>query len=229
MIKAVLFDKDGTLFSFSETWGVWCQRVVAELAPNDQSLQQTLAQAVGFDMQSQTFTPGSVVVNASGDETAHRWAQWLPDHSIEQIEQTGLRVLDDLPLAPVTDLPQLFASLKQAGLMLGLATNDYESAAHTHLAQLQVTEHFDFICGFDSGFGSKPEPGMIHAFCRHAEVPAQQVAMVGDSTHDLHAGRAAQVGLNVGVLTGPAVREDLIEFADVVVEDISEIPRLVAL
>ena len=25
---------------------------------------------------------------------------------------------------------------------------------------------FDFICGADSGFGAKPAPGMVRAFCR---------------------------------------------------------------
>ncbi|MEM7260025.1 MAG: HAD family hydrolase, partial [Pseudomonadota bacterium] len=224
-----LFDKDGTLFGFADTWGGWCERVVAELAPGNAQLQQSLANAVGYDTESKSFTTGSAVVNGSADETARLWAELLPDLSINQVESIGLRVLHDLPLQPVTDLHHLFSTLKQAGLVIGLATNDYESAARTHLAQLQVTDQFDFICGFDSGYGSKPEPGMIHAFCRHTGLQPQQVAMIGDSTHDLHAGRAAGAGMTIGVLTGPAVREDLVEHADAVVHDISALPGLLAL
>jgi len=48
--------------------------------------------------------------------------------------------------------------------------------------------------------------------------------MVGDSTHDLHAGRAAGMR-TVGVLSGPAPREELAPFANVVLADIGEIPN----
>ena len=47
--------------------------------------------------------------------------------------------------------------------------------------------------------------------------------MVGDSTHDLDAGKAAGM-VTIGVLTGPAPREELAPFADVVLDSIAEIP-----
>ncbi|EPX85444.1 HAD-superfamily hydrolase, subfamily IA, variant 1 family protein [Salipiger mucosus DSM 16094] len=47
--------------------------------------------------------------------------------------------------------------------------------------------------------------------------------MVGDSTHDLIAGRAAGMQC-VGVLTGPAAAEDLASQADVVLPDIGHLP-----
>ncbi len=49
--------------------------------------------------------------------------------------------------------------------------------------------------------------------------------MVGDSTHDLVAGRAAGM-LAIGVLTGMAARSDLDPYADLVLNDIGEIPAL---
>ena len=47
--------------------------------------------------------------------------------------------------------------------------------------------------------------------------------MIGDSTHDLLAGRAAGM-ITIGVLTGPAPHEELAPFADVVLADIGKIP-----
>ena len=55
----------------------------------------------------------------------------------------------------------------------------------------------------------------------------QNLAMVGDSTHDLSAGRAAGIGINIGVLTGPATAADLAPFADLILNDINEIPAYV--
>jgi phosphoglycolate phosphatase len=47
--------------------------------------------------------------------------------------------------------------------------------------------------------------------------------MVGDSTHDLRAGRAAGMR-TIGVLTGMARAQALAPLADVVLRDIGEIP-----
>jgi phosphoglycolate phosphatase len=51
--------------------------------------------------------------------------------------------------------------------------------------------------------------------------------MVGDSRHDLAAGRAAGMH-TVAVLTGPARDEDLRPFADVVLPDIGHLPEWLA-
>jgi phosphoglycolate phosphatase len=78
---------------------------------------------------------------------------------------------------------------------------------------------FDFIAGSDSGFGAKPAPGMLLAFADHIGIDPGEIAMVGDSEHDLVAGRAAGMA-TVGVLTGVAGRQDLLPHADVVLPDI---------
>ncbi len=222
-LQGILFDKDGTILSFNEVWGTWCERVVRQLAPDNTELQRRLSQAVGFNLDTQSFKSGGAVVSASADETNAIWAEMV-DLSAAQIEQIGLSAVDNLPLAPVTDLNNVFTELKSAGLTLGVATNDYEAVAHQHLEALSVSRYFDFVCGFDSGFGSKPAPGMIEAFIDHMQCPSNHIAMVGDSTHDLHAGSAAGAGLLVAVLTGPASAEDLANDAHLVLPDISALP-----
>jgi phosphoglycolate phosphatase len=52
--------------------------------------------------------------------------------------------------------------------------------------------------------------------------------MVGDSTHDLHAGRAAGM-VCVAVLTGVADRDELAPHADVVLDTIADLPRWLGL
>ena len=49
------------------------------------------------------------------------------------------------------------------------------------------------------------------------------MALVGDSTHDLHAARAAGA-VAIAVLTGPAPRHELEPHADYVVDTIAELP-----
>ena len=64
---------------------------------------------------------------------------------------------------------------------------------------------------------------MCLAFLRQTGLDPARVAMVGDSRHDLDAGRAAGMR-TVAVLTGVAGREELAAHADVVLSDIGAIP-----
>ncbi|MEO0380084.1 MAG: HAD-IA family hydrolase, partial [Pseudomonadota bacterium] len=77
--------------------------------------------------------------------------------------------------------------------------------------------------GFDSGHGGKPAPGQLLAFCEAMDLPPEAVLMVGDSLHDLHAGRAAGMRC-VAVLTGMATAKELAPHADMVLAHIGEIP-----
>jgi phosphoglycolate phosphatase len=54
-----------------------------------------------------------------------------------------------------------------------------------------VADRFDFVAGFDSGYGAKPDPGPLLAFARAVDLPPARIVMVGDSAHDMSAGRAA--------------------------------------
>ncbi|MEO0682769.1 MAG: HAD-IA family hydrolase, partial [Pseudomonadota bacterium] len=126
------------------------------------------------------------------------------------------------PAAP--DLPGLLDSLAAPGRRLGIATHDGEAAARARMLSLGALDRFDFVAGYDSGHGLKPGPGMVQAFCAAQGLAPQEVAMIGDSLHDLHAGRAAGCALTVGVLTGPAPREVLAPHADLVLASIADLP-----
>ncbi|MBC7158321.1 MAG: HAD family hydrolase, partial [Rhodobacteraceae bacterium] len=124
---------------------------------------------------------------------------------------------------PAVPLAPLMRRLAERGLALGLATNDAEGAAHAHLEAVGIAAHMAFVAGYDSGFGAKPRPGMLLAFADRVGLAPARIAMVGDSRHDLLAGRAAGMR-TVAVLTGPARAEELAPLADVVLPDIGHLP-----
>jgi len=229
-IKGIVFDKDGTLFNFNAVWSVWCERWLDVLAQGNAELVAILAGKIGYDPASKTFEPNSIIVGGAADEASEILCELLPDHwTREKIDLAGEKASQTLPLPPAADFDVLFNALKKARLTLGVATNDFEASAHNQLKQAGISAHFDFVCGFNSGFGSKPAAGMIEGFIAATGIKAQDVMMVGDSTHDLRAGKSAGVGCCVGVLTGPSKREDLLPFADVILADIGELPALLSL
>lgn len=222
-IKGMVFDKDGTLFHYGATWTIWCDLVLEDLSKGEQVKKRELAGAVGFDLDSNSFLPGSLIVNASAGEINHVWASLLPELTEDDVDAVAVKHLGSLPSVPVCDLKALFSDLRAQGIKLGLVTNDYEEGAHQQLNQEGIADLFDFISGFDSGHGVKPAAGPLLAFGAATGLSMDQVAMVGDSTHDLGAGRAAKVAMTIGVLTGPADTDDIAHLADVVLQDISGI------
>ncbi|MFZ5965326.1 HAD family hydrolase [Thalassococcus sp. BH17M4-6] len=219
----VLFDKDGTLFDFSATWDVWAAGTLRDLAAGVPGRLRALADAAGYDLESARFRPQSRVIAGTNREAAECLAPELPHLSIAQIEDHLMRSSAEAQLTPVVALAPLLDALRGLGLRLGVMTNDTEFGARAHLGAAAVADRFDFIAGFDSGFGGKPSPAPLLAFARAQALDPARVVMVGDSRHDLTAGRAAGMQC-VGVLTGPATAQDLAPLADAVLPDIGHLP-----
>ncbi|GHG91384.1 HAD family hydrolase [Pseudodonghicola xiamenensis] len=226
-IDAILFDKDGTLFDFGATWNVWSRRVIDDLAGGDANLARAMADAMRFDLDSNSFLPDSPVIAGTNREAAEYIASALPDRSVEEIERHLTLSAAEAPLAPAVPLAAFLDALSAQGLRLGVMTNDTEYSARAQLGGAGVLDRFAFVAGFDSGYGAKPAPDPLLAFCDAVGVAPGRTAMVGDSTHDLIAGRAAGMA-TLGVLTGVAGIEELAPHADAVLPDIGHIPDWLA-
>jgi len=221
-IEAVLFDKDGTLFDFHATWSVWAHGVIRDLACGVPDTMAQLADAAHYDLGARRFRPTSPIVAGTNREAAECFAAVLPGRPVEEIEFHLMQRAAAAPLAPAVPLIPYLEGLAARGLALGVVTNDTESGARAHLGAVGVLDRFDFVAGFDSGHGAKPAPGPLLAFARAVRITPARVVMVGDSPHDLIAGRAAGMH-TIGVLTGTASRADLAPLADMVLADIGQI------
>lgn len=222
-IKGLLFDKDGTLLDFDATWGQWARGFLGELAEGDAALAARMGAAIGYDMEGQVFHPTSPVIAGTASVAIDLLLPFLPAWERDALLAFGNDKAARAPLVAPCDLGPLFDRFDARGLRLGVATNDSEGSAHAHIEALGLSGRFDRILGYDSGYGGKPAPQMLWAFSQRLGLEPAQVAMVGDSTHDLHAGRAAGM-VCVGVLTGPADHTELAPHADVVLSSVAELP-----
>ena len=223
--EAILFDKDGTLLDYWASWSPINRAAAALAARGDAALAARLLAVGGVDATGRAADPRSVLAAGSAHDIALAWVA-----AGAAFEVDGLtRALDDLfcasvgAVVPVGDLRAILGRLRRRGLRLGIASSDGEAAIRATVERFGLTDLVDFVAGWDSGHGPKPEPGMVLAFARTVGVAPAAVAMVGDTLHDLEMGRAAGCGLTIGVLTGTGTRDVLAEVADLVVDDIGRL------
>ncbi len=227
-IGAILFDKDGTLFDFGATWNAWAKAFLMRLSEGDRDRAVALGHMIGFDLNAGVFAPDSFVIAGTPEELVETLALECPNLSDAALlalineEAAAAPIAEAVPLAPLLD------QLSTAGLRLGVATNDAEAPAFAHLDAAGVRQCFDFIAGSDSGYGAKPESGQLLAFCAAVGVDPSRALMVGDSTHDLIAARAAGMR-TVAVLTGLALAQELEPHADMVFPNIGYLPHWLGL
>ena len=221
MLDAVIFDKDGTLFDFRLSWGSFTETLLAEISP-DAATARALGQVLGYDAATRQFARTSPVISLTTPEIAAILHPHLTGISLRHLTDRMSILSAQAPMVPAVPLRAVLTALKARGLRLGLATNDTEMPARVHLHGAGVLDLFDFVVGCDSGFGGKPAPGQLMEFLRRFDLAPNRVAMVGDSRHDLDAGRAAGMH-TLAVLTGIATAQELAAHADAVLSDIAQI------
>lgn len=228
-IKGILFDKDGTLIRYDESWSDVNRNLALIAARGDGAFAHRLLVACGMDAQSGRILPDSLLAAGNTVQIAAGLVGAGADFAVEALT----RELDALFTAatgsavPVTDLKPFMSGLRAQGYRLGIASSDNENSIRDTVRRFGFMDEIDFIAGYDSGYGVKPEPGMVLAFCAAVGLQPRQVAVVGDNNHDLHMAANAQAGLKIGVLSGTGSRESLAD-ADVCLMDITGIPALLS-
>ncbi|PRD41638.1 HAD family hydrolase [Phyllobacterium phragmitis] len=230
-IRAILFDKDGTLVDFNRTWFGISKELARRSAGGDEAKARALLEEGGYDWEAKRFRANSVIAAGTVEDVVDLWH---PDAS-EADRAALIREYNDYCVSEgaraavaIDGLQGALEALRREGYLLGIATNDSEAGARATAEALGLTNLFHTFIGYDTALRPKPHPDPVHHFARATGLEAWNIAMVGDNPHDMETARAADAGYAIGVLSGNSSREVLEPLADAVLPSVADLPAFLA-
>jgi phosphoglycolate phosphatase len=226
-MRAILFDKDGTLLDFEKTWTPLLRRLAVEAAGGDETRGRALLVAGGFDEELGRFAAGSTAAAGTTDLIVRLWHPKLRGAAFAtKVEAMDRRFVEHgrEHSVPIDGAAVVLDLLAERGFVMGVATNDATEAAVASLTATGLIRNLPHVFGYDSVATPKPAADMVLAFCQAAGLAPAEVIVVGDNAHDLVMARSAGAGLAVGVTSGNSAVEHLAPLADAVLGSIRELP-----
>jgi phosphoglycolate phosphatase len=215
----VLFDLDGTLLDTAADITLALNRAIAEYgwAPVPQGDVRLMIGRGGLILveraaRSQQRSPDPATRAALVERFFHHYGAL--EHSSESTAQ------------PYPGVPATLQRLAQAGLKTAVVTNKQHRFAVELLHRLGLSRWIGLIVGGDTCERRKPDPQPLLYACESLGIAPTQALMVGDSTNDVQAARAAGMGV-ICVTYGYNEGQDPRTLpADAWVDSMSELPPL---
>lgn len=121
----------------------------------------------------------------------------------------------------------LVQSLAARGHPIALVTSKVEWLAHRALQHVGLDDAVSVVVGYDSCTRHKPDPEPVERALALLGKSPRDTLFIGDSTHDIEAGRAAGVR-TIGVSWGAFSRADLEQaHPDLVVDDVAGLAQAI--
>lgn len=210
MIRAVIFDFDGTL---------------AKLTLDKRQAKQTILKIAGkyIDPDAAKRLVRFYVVETIYAIEEHCGAsaenfRQEAFHALSELELTGSKGKDVFPFTR-----EVLGKLRRSSMKLGILSRSCR-AALTH-AYPDVDQYVDTVSTRDDTRYAKPHPSHMRGVLLMLGVDPSEAVYVGDQLSDMETGKTSQVR-TIGVASGGETKQNLEAEADHVLADIREIHAL---
>jgi len=181
-VKMVMIDLDGTLIHTAPDLAACANRMLADLGRAPAPVETVM-----------TWIGNGVPRLVKRALTGEMWGE--PEAAL--FEQ-ALAIFQKHYLAHVSDLSRPFpgvvaglARLKARGFHLACITNKAEAFTLPLLRNLDLYKYFELVLSGDSLPKQKPDPLPLRHACRHFGITPDHGMLIGDSSNDVEAARAA--------------------------------------
>jgi len=219
MIKAIIFDLDGTLIPFTLNVNTCRAEIIKYLMTQDFPKSLFSMKETAFDMlvriKKYLITQGN------------------KDKNLETIEKKLFSIVESYELKAAKETAifqgtiETLTTLREMNLKIALCTISGEKATNYILNRFNLESYFDAVIPRESVSAVKPNPIHLEAVLKALDVKSYESVLIGDSVKDVYAALHLKV-LTVGMTTGISTKEELIcAGAHYLASSITEIPILI--
>jgi len=172
---AVIFDLDGTLIDTKELILESFRRATREVLGTRPRDEEVLGY-IGIPLIEQV----SIIA---------------PDHVEELMEsyQRHNSALHDDLIGSFKGTPEMLATLRRQGRLLGVVTSKRTKPARRGLDSFDLSPYFEVVMGMEDSEKHKPDPVPLLSAAGRLGVDPYRCAYVGDSIYDMQAARGAKM------------------------------------
>jgi pyrophosphatase PpaX len=196
---AVLFDLDGTLIDTTELILASCRhtfdRHLRGGCPPRDALIATFGRSLPEALLEAAVAEGAHDPHAFAAEMLATYRAHNDAHH-------------DVLIRPFEGVDSMLNALRASGLRLGVVTSKRERSARLGMARYSLAGFFEVAIFHDDTARHKPDPAPLAEAARRLAVAPSATIYVGDSVHDVAAGRAAGMR-TIAAAWGPFTRADL--------------------
>jgi phosphoglycolate phosphatase len=231
-IKAIIFDKDGTLEdseNYIRSLGQKRSRLIDAQVPGT---GEPLLMAFGIN--GDRLDPAGLLAVASRHESEIAAAAYIAETGKGWLESLELarHAFAEADKAINTTASPLFAGslevlkyLSEADLKLGILSAASTARVFTFVQTHQLSKYIQLQMGVSAGGLSKPDPALFIQACQSLQVEPSNTLMVGDSVGDIKMAREAGAAGCIGICWNQTAAH--LHSADVAISHLEEIKLVV--
>ena len=227
-VKAILFDKDGTLTNIDNMWVEPTEMVIRNILKqhikeDSPIMIEQMLELLGI-VQGE-IVPNSVIASGTVEDLLDEIGKYFPidkkalyDVVLEDFRQYLLAHPD--MIIPIGDVAFLISELKHKGIKVGVVTNDSYIPTKTIFEILKIWHLFDFVATPDE-YPAKPASDSLIGASEHLAVPLHEIFYVGDSYLDMD--YAKHCGGGIAVLTSGSDVQKMKEQSLLVLDSVEQL------
>ena len=216
-MKAIIFDKDGTLMAFDPFWTAVADAALSILASRLGAAQYEEELKLSIGLDGDVTASGSIIRSGTYAQAAEAINGVLQEHGLSarttetEVAEMFAQCADRGAIRPTCEgIQELLERLQEEGYLLFVVTTDTPAITQRCLDGLGISQYFREVITDNGSFPAKPDPSVIRYLLEKYSLLAENVWMVGDTDTDIRfAHNGGIAAIRVGEKGSPACPEDI--------------------